>query len=97
MSTDVPPEQVPGYLPAVRAVAVVMGDSLSGASPEDVALAALAAAVPHIKVEVLSDLADDLATGANYIPPGHPWREPLIALSNALDASAAALRKELES
>lgn len=97
MNADVPPEQVPGYLPAVQAAAAVMGAGLAGASPEDVALAALAAAVPHIKVEVLSDLADDLAIGASYIPPGHPWREPMFALSNALDDSAATLRKELES
>jgi hypothetical protein len=59
--TAVALHQVPGFTPAMSAIRHLGGLLL----PEDVAqrfaMVALAAAVPHMRAELLADLADELA------------------------------------
>lgn len=58
---EVPPHQVPGWLPALNAFVEKFGGECLDETVQHVTVI-LAAAVPHIRAELLADLADDLVT-----------------------------------
>lgn len=85
---------VPGFLPALQAVCRVGGVLMAGNVGLALTSAALEAAGPHIRAEVLADIADDLAsTAATIWPPEHAW--PLAQMAEALDHASYEIRKAL--
>lgn len=89
-------EQTPGFPSALAVIQRAGGVLLTAEAAHRLTVLALAAAGPHIRAEVLADIADDLAGTAETFPTGH-ISGVLLQLAGAFDRASHDIREALNS